>query len=298
MLIAGSAVSTHSLGRYEALPRGGAQHWFRPCRRSTAVSQSAKIDVETVQVDRRTLMASSGLAIAGTLFGGSNSLRALAEEGVTDMDDKVKFLEDGILAYKYAYPIETMSGKRLSMNLAHKPERYSSAAPLTPDARQRIVSEVLDFKNFVSVSMTVGPPSGVLNEGPPDTWKPMDVAMTVLTDRSTYRTTTGQRTSLNDIENVRLEERDGQKFWVYEHVTQGSPTPQNTSRETYRHAWTATTYRPGMDGTPYLYTLNLACPQELWDDLEPVFKHALATFQLTPTSSEYVPPDKDPWRFF
>ena len=31
------------------------------------------------------------------------------------------------------------------------------------------------------------------------------------------------------------------------------------------------------DGVEYLYTLNLACPQDLWDDLEPVFKQVRIT---------------------
>jgi hypothetical protein len=42
---------------------------------------------------------------------------------------------------------------------------------------------------------------------------------------------------------------------------QGSPTSYARERETYRHALAATAVRPGLDGTPYLYTLNLSCPQ-------------------------------------
>lgn len=61
--------------------------------------------------------------------------------------------------------------------------QYSSAAPLTADARQRIVSEVFDLRRFVTVSMTVGPASGVLKEQPEESWKPRDVALTVLIDR-------------------------------------------------------------------------------------------------------------------
>lgn len=63
------------------------------------------------------------------------------------------------------------------------PVQYSSAAPLTADARQRIVSEVFDLRRFVTVSMTVGPASGVLKEQPEESWKPRDVALTVLIDR-------------------------------------------------------------------------------------------------------------------
>jgi hypothetical protein len=61
--------------------------------------------------------------------------------------------------------------------------QYSSAAPLTADARQRIVGEVFDLRRFVTVSMTVGPASGVLKELPEESWKARDVALTVLIDR-------------------------------------------------------------------------------------------------------------------
>lgn len=38
--------------------------------------------------------------------------------------------------------------------------------------------------------------------------------------RSTARLSSGQRTALNDIEEVHKEEREGQAYWVYEHTTQ------------------------------------------------------------------------------
>jgi hypothetical protein len=45
----------------------------------------------------------------------------------------------------------------------------------------------------------------------------------------------------------------------------------NPKAETYRHALAVTTTRPGLDGKPYLYTLNMSCPQvssvECWDVL-------------------------------
>eukprot|EP00877_Chromochloris_zofingiensis_P007690 jgi/Chrzof1/3174/Cz12g14170.t1_PPD5[v5.2] len=209
-----------------------------------------------------------------------------------------KSLEDKTLAYKFSYPTKTASGTPLQLTLTKAPEKYSSAAPLNADARQRIVSELFDLSKFVTVSMTVGPVSGVLKDSEPSQWKPMDVALTVLVDRSTARLSSGQRTALNDVEDIHVEERDGQKYWVYEHIAQGSPTIVNTQKETYRHALAVTTYRPGLDGTPYLYTLNLSCRQELWDDLAPQFQQAVGSFRLTETTSAYIAPDKDPWLFF
>lgn len=67
-----------------------------------------------------------------------------------------KTLKDSILAYAYSYPVNT-NGSELSLVVSRRPERYSSAAPLTPDARQRIVSELVDFKHGVVLSMTVYP---------------------------------------------------------------------------------------------------------------------------------------------
>ncbi len=63
-------------------------------------------------------------------------------------------LKDDILAYEFEYPV-TVGGKRLSIIPSRNPERYSSAAPLTADARQRIVSELVDFPERITISVTV-----------------------------------------------------------------------------------------------------------------------------------------------
>lgn len=36
--------------------------------------------------------------------------------------------------------------------------------------------------------------------------------------------------------------------------------------------------RPGLDGSPYLYTLNMSCPQELWGDLQAAFQRGVDSF--------------------
>jgi hypothetical protein len=46
------------------------------------------------------------------------------------------------------------------------------------------------------------------------------VAEQVLVDRSTARITTGQRISLNSVEEAAVETRDGATYWVFEHVSQ------------------------------------------------------------------------------
>lgn len=42
--------------------------------------------------------------------------------------------------------------------------------------------------------------------------------------RSTARVSTGQRVSLNSVEEAASEEREGHKYWVYEHLSQVNST--------------------------------------------------------------------------
>lgn len=200
-----------------------------------------------------------------------------------------------------------MSAGGVSLNLvpSRKPERYSSAAPLSADARQRIVAELVDLKAAVTVSVTVGPPppAGPLAaEGaPPASWPPKAVADAVLVDRSTARTTAGQRLALATVESVQSVDgfAGGEGVaWLYQHAAQGSPSSRTTAKESYRRAWALTAVRRGKGGSPYLFTLNLACPQDLWPALGPAFKAAALSFALDAPTGAYVPPDQDPWRFF
>lgn len=181
---------------------------------------------------------------------------------------------------------------------SRRPERYSSAAPLTADARQRIVCELADLLDAITISVSVGPPAGTLRTTPQENWTAKQVAEQVLVDRSTARVTSGQRVSLNIVEDAVATEKDGIKYYIYEHVSQGSPTLATSSRETYRHALAVTVARPGLEGD-FLYTLNMACPQEKWAELEAGFRHGVESFTLVkPDPAVYVAPDQDPWRFF
>jgi hypothetical protein len=94
---------------------------------------------------------------------------------------------DNINAYSYSYPLRPgKKSRNLSWVESRKPERYSSAAPLSPDARQRIVSERLDLKNNIVVSVSVGPiNSTFLKSNDSSTWDAKDVARSVLSDKST-----------------------------------------------------------------------------------------------------------------
>ncbi len=92
-------------------------------------------------------------------------------------------IEDAILAYRFAYPVQTASGKALPVVFSRRPERYSSAPPLSPDARQRIVCSLVSLADSITYTVTVGPAAGVLKGAKPEAWRPRDVAATVLIDR-------------------------------------------------------------------------------------------------------------------
>merc|ERR1712178_493001 len=66
-------------------------------------------------------------------------------------------LSDRTLAYEFRYPVGYNEGKKFNLIYSRKPERYSSAAPLTTNARQRIVCELVDLPTALTISVYVGP---------------------------------------------------------------------------------------------------------------------------------------------
>ena len=72
-------------------------------------------------------------------------------------------------------------------------------------------------------------------------------------------------------------------------LLQGSPTDSNSSTETYRHALAATATRTGTDGVIYLFTLNLACPERIWSEMQPQFEKSIDSFRLVEPSSVSLP---------
>ena len=97
------------------------------------------------------------------------------------------------------------------------------------------------------------------------------------------------------------------RYFLYEHLAQGSPSERSVvaksgAKETYRHAWASTGVRNGQKdngSTPYLYTLNLSCPQDLWPLLGAAFRAAAESFELAEEPGKgFVSPDSQPWRFF
>lgn len=85
-------------------------------------------------LNRRSL----GLFLLGS--SGTLSLSTEVAYGDVDVDVAEKFTEfkDGIHAYKFEYPvINPDSGSKIGWVVTRAPEKYSSAAPLAPDARAR-----------------------------------------------------------------------------------------------------------------------------------------------------------------
>lgn len=230
----------------------------------------------------------AGLAVPS--FFGLQS--ASAEPSV---DEETRALQtDEINAYTYTYPVSVGRGKNLSWVESRKPERYSSAAPLSPDARQRIVSERIDLKNNLVISVSVGPPnSAFLKSNDINSWVPKAVAQSVLADKSTARMTMGQRVAEVSIVDTHKEEVDGVPYFYYEYLVQKSPTMMQGGLDVFRHSVAVTTEREG-----YLYSLNASTLDSRWKAMGPLFNETIASFRITPPTEEYVPPYKDPWRFW
>jgi len=202
-------------------------------------------------------------------------------------------MTEPMLAYNFQYPSEDKNGVALKWFASRKPERYSSAAPMSADARQRIVYEIVDFSEPLIMTVSVGPIPPFL-EGEPASWSAEDVADAILKDKSTGRVTNGQRVALSSVEEARTVTRDGTDYYLYEHVSQGSPNMNEVlQKETYRHSYAVTARRGD-----YLYTLNLASPERRWASMEPLYKAAMETFTLATPGKDFVPPEKDPWRFW
>ncbi|CAK9857755.1 unnamed protein product [Sphagnum jensenii] len=214
--------------------------------------------------------------------------------GASETGSSMALQVDNINAYSYSYPLRPGKKSRNLSVESRKPERYSSAAPLSPDARQRIVSERLDLKNNIVVSVSVGPiNSTFLKTNDSSTWDAKDVARSVLSDKSTARMTTGQRVAEINILDAKREEVDGNLYWHYEYLVQKSPTVTQRGYDVFRHSLAVTAEREG-----YLYSLNASTLDSSWQMMEPLFRETVASFHLNPPTDEYVPPYKDPWRFW
>ncbi|CAJ1973769.1 unnamed protein product [Sphenostylis stenocarpa] len=202
---------------------------------------------------------------------------------------------DEINAYSYLYPVESPSDNiSLKWVESRKPERYSSAAPLSPDARLRIVSERVDFIDNVIISVTIGPPNAsYIKSKDRSEWTAKDVADSVLADRSSLRVTSSQRLEESSVLNTHSSEIDGEMYWYYEYLVRKAPLKLTDKSNTYRHYLASTTERDG-----YLYSISASTISPRWEKLGPFLEKAVSSFRLLSPTEDYVPPYKDPWRFW
>ncbi|XP_011623385.2 psbP domain-containing protein 5, chloroplastic [Amborella trichopoda] len=202
---------------------------------------------------------------------------------------------DDINAYSFLYPVQLPSKKfTFKWVESRKPERYSSAAPLSPDARQRIVSERVDMIDNVVISVSIGPPnSRFLKSKDKNTWNAKDVADALLSDKSSLRITTGQRMAESSVLDAHRTDVDGEPYWYYEYIIRKSPTKSAQDTNLYRQYLASTAERDG-----YLYSLSASTLSKQWNVMGPYLKKTVESFRLLPPTENYVPPYKDPWRFW
>ncbi|KAK9682566.1 hypothetical protein RND81_10G082400 [Saponaria officinalis] len=229
------------------------------------------------------------------LFGFSASFALVLPEVGAEEDVKMADFVDDINAYSYSYPVELPSKKRVFKWVeSRKPERYSSAAPLSPNARLRIVSERVDFIDNLIISVSIGPPNpDFLKSKDKSTWNAKDVADSVLSDKSALRVTSSQRLAESSVLDASASEIDGERYWFYEYLVRKSPTKSVLEPSNYRQYVASTVERDG-----YLYTVNASTLSKQWKLMGRMLKRTVESFRLLPPSENYVPPFKDPWRFW
>ncbi|XP_062164383.1 psbP domain-containing protein 5, chloroplastic [Alnus glutinosa] len=231
------------------------------------------------------------------LFGLSSSLSIMLPslDSLAEEELKMASLVDDINSYSYLYPVELPSKKFLFKWVeSRKPERYSSAAPLSPDARLRIVSERVDIIDNLIISVSIGPPnSQFIKTKDKKTWTAKDVADSVLSDKSALRVTSSQRMAESSVLDAHSSEIDGEPYWYYEYLVRKSPTKTAQEANLYRHYVASTAERDG-----YFYSLNASTLSRQWNKMGPFLEKTVASFRLIPPTENYVPPYKDPWRFW
>ncbi|THG01151.1 hypothetical protein TEA_015864 [Camellia sinensis var. sinensis] len=223
---------------------------------------------------------------------------------------KMTSMVDDINAYSYLYPAELPSRKFVFKWVeSRKPERYSSAAPLTrkkltrycfqhdtADARLRIVSERVDIIDNLIISISIGPPnSQFLKSKDKSTWSVKDVADSVLSDKSALRITSSQRMAESSVLDAHSSEIDGEPYWYCEYLIRKSPTKTVRFKNQIFFGTTFLLLVNEMVDPISQFYYSLLCKH---DYMGPFLEKTAASFRLLPPTENYVPPYKDPWRFW
>ena len=193
------------------------------------------------------------------------------------------------LAYEFTYAVEAESGKPISWAVSRERDTYSSAEPMSPNARQRIVYELLSFKGPLTTVVTVSNTPPALESKPVKEWTAKQVANAVLADKATGRVASGQRVSLAEVDNAIINVIDDVPYYYYEYISQGSPNLREPEATTFRHSYGVTVERDG-----YLYTLSSSAPEIYWDELARGFDETIKSFRLTtPNKKKYRAPGNE-----
>ncbi|EPS62005.1 hypothetical protein M569_12789, partial [Genlisea aurea] len=228
-------------------------------------------------------------------YGLSSSFSLIFTTPVQGVEEELKMdlMVDDINAYSYSYPTQLPSRKILFKWVeSRKPERYSSAAPLSPDARLRIVSERVDFFDNLVISVAIGLPNSVLRSKEKSGWSAKDVADSVLADKSALRVSATQQRDESSVLDTHSSTIEGNPYWNYEYLVRKSPT-NLTESNLYRHFIASTAERDG-----YLYSLSASTLSKQWEKIGPFLAKTAESFRLLPPTESYVPPYRDPWRFW
>nr|AKM76453.1 DUF1795-like photosystem II reaction center PsbP family protein [Erodium gruinum] len=275
--------------RNQVIPRKCRAHErIVSCSSSSSMPQNPSLSLSSNGFCRRRVLIMLGLSSSLPLVLPSPGCHA-------EEEPKMASFLDEINAYTYMYPLELPSEKLvLKWVESRKPERYSSAAPLSPDARLRIVSERIDIIDNLILSVSIGPPNfEILKSMDKKAWAAKDVADAVLADKSALRVTSAQRKAESSVLDAHSGAIDGEPYWYYEYLVRKSPTKSALESNLYRH-YVASTYE--RDG--FFYTLNASTLSKQWDQMGPALEKTVASFRLLPSTESYVPPYKDPWRFW
>ena len=195
-----------------------------------------------------------------------------------------------VMAYQFSYPSETTNGDAINWATSRVRETYSSAEPMSPDARQRIVYELISFlQGPLTATVTEGPAPPKLAKVDQKEWKPRQIAEGVLADRATGRIASGQKVSLAEVESAKKESIDGVDYVYYEYISQGSPNLQEREATTFRHSVGVTAIRG-----EYLYTCTFSAPESFWDINSDGFEKAIRSFRLTaPNKKKFREPGNE-----
>ena len=199
-------------------------------------------------------------------------------------------LEQPVMAFEFAYPTETSEGAPVKWATSRVRDTYSSAEPMSPDARQRIVYELISFKGPMIGHRHRRPdPPRPRGQGPEGVRAPKQVAESVLSDRATGRIATGQKVSLAEVEFARGEKIGDIDYVYYEYISQGSPNLAERESTTFRHSLGVTARRGA-----YLYTYTISAPETLWDVNAAGFEQGIKAFKLVePNKKKFREPGNE-----